>query len=176
MLLGFIIIALPPIAVVSALIYLPYLRYFNRRYGKRKFSYHFAKYTLIGYCISLVYLTILWQLPGSSFPPEHYFLNLRPFVWLYEVYDMGVKKMTQQLLLNIGMFIPYGLLLPLAVKRMRSFRKVALTVLCSTVAIETIQYFLGRSADIDDVIMNLTGGLLGYLFYTFLARRAENQK
>lgn len=173
MLSGFIIIALPPIAVLSALVYLPYLLYSNRRYGKQKFSYHFVKYTFIGYCISLVFLTILWQLPISTFPPEHYFLNLRPFVWMYEVYDMGVKKMTQQLLLNIGMFVPYGLLLPMAVKKMRSLRKVVLTILCSTVTIETMQYFLGRSADIDDVIMNLTGGLLGYLFYTILARRTE---
>lgn len=176
MLLGFVIAILPPIAAVSALIYLPYLLYSNRRYGKKKFSYHFIKYTFVGYCISLVYLTILWYYPDITFSPDHHFLNLRPFVWMYEVYDMGVKKMAEQLILNIGMFIPYGLLLPLAFRRMQSLWKVALNILCSTVMIETVQYFIGRSADIDDVIMNLTGGLLGYLLYTFLTRHTENQK
>ena len=36
---------------------------------------------------------------------------------------------------------------------------------------ETLQYFLGRSADIDDVIMNTLGGVIGYGAFR-LANRA----
>ncbi len=165
MLSGFLFAILPLIALLSALLYLPYLRYFDIHKGKQKLSYHFLRYTFLGYLLALLFLTIFWGISSYSFPPKHYFLNLRPFVWLYEVYDMGVKKMAEQLLLNIAMFIPYGFLLPMIFTKMRRFSRTVMTVLCSTVLIETVQYFLGRSADIDDVIMNFIGGLIGYLFF-----------
>ena len=78
--------------------------------------------------------------------------------------------MLRQLAMNIVMFIPYGLLLPIAFRLLRDWWKTGLAVLATTVTIETIQYFIGRSADIDDVIMNLTGGLLGYGLYCVLNR------
>ena len=40
-----------------------------------------------------------------------------------------------------------------------------MVVIATTTLIETMQYFIGRSADIDDVIMNTIGGLLGYLLF-----------
>lgn len=165
MLSSFLTFILPIIALISLLLYLPYVRYSNRHIGKQTLSYHFFRYTFLGYLISLLYLTIFWGISSYQFPTEYYFLNLRPFVWLYEVYDMGIKKMMEQLLLNIAMFLPYGFLLPIIFPKMRRFFRTAMTVLGTTVLIETVQYFLGRSADIDDVIMNFIGGLIGYLFY-----------
>ena len=63
-----------------------------------------------------------------------------------------------------------GLLLPLVFPGLRRFPKMALVVLATTVSIETFQFFIGRSADIDDVIMNLAGGLLGYAVFALLNR------
>jgi len=170
MILGYLILVLPYVAVISALVYLPYYFYSNHRYGRQTFLHHFVKYAFIGCCLSLIYLTLLWYYPDITFRPDYYFLNLRPFIWLNETYQMGVKRMAGQLLLNIGMFIPYGLLLPLAIKKMRKFWKAVIVVLCTTLAIETIQYFMGRSADIDDVIMNTVGGLLGYAIFALFNR------
>ena len=81
---------------------------------------------------------------------------------------MGTKKMVEKLILKIGMFITLGLLLRMAVKRCRHFWMVALVELSTTVGIETIQYFMGRSADIDDALMNFIGGVLGYFIYKVL--------
>ena len=88
---------------------------------------------------------------------------------------MGVKKMIAQLVLNVGMFIPLGLLLPMSIKNANHIRTVSVTVLCVTVGIEVIQYFMGRSADIDDVIMNFLGGLLGYLLFGILEKSFKNR-
>ena len=44
---------------------------------------------------------------------------------------------------------------------------VPLGFLCSC-SIEFIQFFIGRSTDIDDVILNTTGALLGYLLYVLV--------
>lgn len=88
---------------------------------------------------------------------------------------MGVKKMIAQLVLNVGMLIPLGLLLPMSIKNANHIRTVSVTVLCVTVGIEVIQYFMGRSADIDDVIMNFLGGLLGYLLFGILEKSFKNR-
>lgn len=174
MLLYYLIKVFPSIAIISAIVFSPFYVYINRRYGKQTFLYHLAKYALIGCLLSLIYLTLLWYYPNITFHPDYYFLNLRPFVWLYEVYDMGPKKMMVQLMMNIGMFIPLGLLLPTAVRRMRKLWKTSAVVLAITLIIEITQYFMGRSADIDDAIMNFVGGLIGYSLFTLFKCRIGN--
>jgi len=71
---------------------------------------------------------------------------------------------------NIVIFIPLGLLYPLCRKKKVGFIEALLVILSSTVAIEVIQFFFltSRRADIDDVILNLIGGLMGYLIYKWL--------
>lgn len=175
MILGYVIFALIPVAIVSFIVYLPYMIYSNKKYGKQPFFWHLAKYSLIGYIISLLYLTIFWMFPYIDFTPEYRFLNLKPFIWVKECYTMGWRKMTEQLLLNIAMFVPYGLILPIAVRKMRGFVKCISVILLTTVSIETIQFFIGRSADIDDVIMNLAGGIIGYMLFFIFSRLFENR-
>lgn len=171
MLISFFLLELPAIALVSGILYLPYLLWSKRRSGKQNLGFHLVRYAFLGYCLSLLYLTVLWYYPDITFFPECHMLNLRPFVWLTECYEMGPRKMAEQLLLNVGMFVPYGLLLPLVFPCLRRFPKTALVVLATTVSIETFQFFIGRSADIDDAIMNLVGGLLGYAIFALLNRR-----
>lgn len=170
MLLYYVLKVFPSIAIISAIIYIPFYVYIKRCYGKQIVLYHLAKYALIGCLLSLIYLTLLWYYPNITFHPDYYFLNLRPFVWVYEVYDMGPKKMMMQLMMNIGMFVPLGLLLPIAIKNMRKLWKTLAVTLSFTLVIEITQYFMGRSADIDDVIMNLIGGLIGYALFALLNR------
>lgn len=170
MLLGYLLLAFPKIAVVSAFVYLPWGWLAHRRRGKMPFLYHLARYALVGCLLSLAWLTVFWYYPDITFRPEAYFLNLRPFVWLYEGYDMSTENMVRQLVLNVCMFLPYGLLLPVTAKGLRRLWRTGAVVLGTTAAIETVQYFIGRSADVDDVLMNLLGGVLGYLLYALLNR------
>ena len=37
--------------------------------------------------------------------------------------------------------------------------------LIASLTIETVQYYIGRVFDIDDIILNLIGGILGFLVY-----------
>lgn len=60
------------------------------------------------------------------------------------------------------MFIPYGFLLPLAIEKLRKGWRTLLVVLGTTLMIEVLQLFAERSTDIDDMIMNFLGGLIGY--------------
>lgn len=175
MLIYYVLIVFPVTALVSLALYAP-IAFRARHLGKGGLLYHLPRYALVGCVLSLVYLTILWYYPDITFRPEHYFLNLQPFVWVTEVYDMGPRRMAAQLVLNIGMFVPYGLLLSMVFKKLRRALPAVLNVLLTTVSIETIQYFMGRSADIDDVIMNLVGGLLGYGFFILLDHRLRKSQ
>lgn len=168
MLLGYFVIAFPIIAVVSLFICYPIIANDKRRQSKRHTIRYVVLYAFIGYSLSLLYLTILWYYPNITFHPKYRFLNLKPFIWLSETYDMGTRKMIQQLTLNIGMFVPYGLLLPMVFKKLRNIFMQIIAVFLTTFSIETLQFLIGRSADIDDVIMNCLGGLSGYLCFKII--------
>ena len=63
---------------------------------------------------------------------------------------------------NIGLFIPFGVLGILVYYGKRHARRRLLllgVILCFT--IETVQSFIGRSSDVDDVILNIVGLLMG---------------
>ncbi|MFG2774167.1 VanZ family protein [Streptomyces sp. NPDC048350] len=65
---------------------------------------------------------------------------------------------------NILLGVPFGLLLPVVSPRSRGFVRVALLTVATMLLVELIQGALitGRAFDIDDVLLNTTGALLGY--------------
>lgn len=76
---------------------------------------------------------------------------------------------------NIAMFVPLGFILPLMSARFASFRAVLLASLATSVTIEILQFverFFGRTrfADIDDVILNVTGAVIGYAIFLIVRR------
>lgn len=66
-------------------------------------------------------------------------------------------------ILNIFMFMPLGFLLPFIWKEMRSPIKVLCAGAGYSFAIEICQLFNNRVTDIDDLIMNTLGAVLGYV-------------
>ncbi len=69
---------------------------------------------------------------------------------------------------NIGMFLPIGFFPALVGLRPRWW-KALLSGLCTSMAIETIQLFIGRGTDLDDLILNTAGAVLGYWLYGLLS-------
>lgn len=66
---------------------------------------------------------------------------------------------------NIVMFVPWGFGLPLLWKRRQRVRSVLLSSAALPFCIESCQLFIGRSVDIDDLILNFAGGCLGAGMY-----------
>ena len=78
---------------------------------------------------------------------------------------------------NIGVFVPIGFLLAYLYKS-----NIKKTILCGciiSVFIETVQLFLERTTDIDDVILNTIGTAVGFLIYKIIKKiqkkRTANQ-
>jgi glycopeptide antibiotics resistance protein len=74
---------------------------------------------------------------------------------------------------NIVLFLPLGFLLPLVARKINSFTAVFFTALFCSASIECIQYIersfgAYRSVDIDDVVLNILGTLLGWYFLCFV--------
>lgn len=98
-------------------------------------------------------------------------INLIPFGTIRRFWSRpGSDGFMINIVGNIAMFIPVGLLLPLLWKRWQSFGKIFLAGLLLPVMIEFCQLFLGRSVDIDDVLLNLGGVLLGYGLYCLIKK------
>lgn len=69
---------------------------------------------------------------------------------------------------NVVAFVPLGVFLPLLWRRIGIWPNL-LIVVCASVAVEIIQGLFALSApDIDDVILNTLGGLVGILPFTLL--------
>lgn len=168
MILFFLFRLLPATAVLSLILYLPVYLCNRKKYGKRPFVRHLSIYIFIGVLLSLLYATILIGISYITFKPSYYFLNLKPFTWINETYSMGFVKMIKELILNIIMLIPLGFILPIVFKSLRKCWKTVLSVMVIIACIETFQYFIGRSADVDDLIMNTIGGLVGYGIFALL--------
>ncbi|MGY1455127.1 VanZ family protein [Streptomyces sp. SS8] len=92
--------------------------------------------------------------------------NLRPGDSIRNYLDQPAFRDTvKQLGGNIALGVPFGVLLPVAWPRARGLLRVALLTMAVMVAVELVQGAVvpGRAFDIDDVILNTTGALLGYL-------------
>ncbi len=66
---------------------------------------------------------------------------------------------------NIVLFIPFGFFIPLLWHRFRSIGTMLLISFCIPLFIEGTQYFIGRSSDIDDVLLNAIAIFFGYGVY-----------
>ena len=66
------------------------------------------------------------------------------------------------LLGNVLILVPFGVLLPFAAPKADKWKWVFLWGSVLIVFVETVQYFIGRAADIDDYLLNMLGVLLGY--------------
>lgn len=95
-------------------------------------------------------------------------LNLIPFGfikdYIVDKQPLGIANIVG----NILMFIPMGIFLSMMGKR---FDKVLIFLIGSSVCIEVLQYVLIRGvSDIDDIILNYAGGLIGIGCYKISKR------
>lgn len=70
---------------------------------------------------------------------------------------------------NVILFAPFGFLPAVLWRGSRWYKALAIAV-CVTAAIESWQYFIGRTFDVDDLLLNAAGALLGWLLWLLLKK------
>ena len=94
--------------------------------------------------------------------------NLIPFREMFR-YDFGSRLFLKNVLGNIIMFLPYGFFTSYFLKEKRLIPILALTVITS-LTIESTQLMIGRVFDIDDILLNIVGGVLGHYLYILILK------
>ena len=103
---------------------------------------------------------------AAAFPLR---INLVPLVHLF---DYGnVRDIVWNVVGNAVMFIPSGIVLPIVYRQLNSFWKVAAAGAVISLCIEILQLpFPSRASDIDDLILNTLGVVVGYAIYVVFKR------
>jgi glycopeptide antibiotics resistance protein len=128
----------------------------------------------------LVVLAVLTLRPVGADVESNVRVNLRPLATILPALRHGPGTFAFAILIgNVLAFVPFGLLVPLAVRRI-PWLLVIVAGAALSATIELTQYALStnlgygyRRADIDDVIVNVTGTLVGLALYALIKLAAN---
>ncbi|TAH73840.1 MAG: VanZ family protein [Anaerolineaceae bacterium] len=94
----------------------------------------------------------------------HLFKEIKRFIKYRE--QIGFEGFIVNIFGNVIAFMPYGFLLPLLNKVYRKFYIIVILSFIFSLVIETAQLLLKVGVfDVDDILMNSLGGILGYLIF-----------
>lgn len=82
-------------------------------------------------------------------------------------YSVGSVKFYRNVVGNMIMFMPYGFFVSYFLRVKKPYVILILASIVS-VTIETTQLAIGRVFDVDDIMLNILGALLGYFVYKFI--------
>lgn len=83
----------------------------------------------------------------------------------------GIPEDFVNSVLNILLFLPLGVFLPFLYERFKSAKNVAVYGFLMSLSIELLQLFNAGITDVNDLIMNTLGAVLGYLLWKNAARK-----
>ena len=114
--------------------------------------------------ILIAYLVFLLDIALFQFPADHPTPNVVPFRSMINDFRHGGWPFVVNFVGNVVAFVPFGLLPPFILKRPVKLWTVLAFSLGVSVFIECGQLFSGRRVpDVDDLILNVAGGCLGYV-------------
>lgn len=89
--------------------------------------------------------------------------NLVPFREMFR-YPVGSENFNRQVIGNILLFMPFGFFATYYTK-IKKISSISFMSILISLTIEVVQKYIGRSFDVDDIILNVVGGILGFLVY-----------
>ena len=132
---------------------------------KNKIPIHFyqeiLKLGFVIYVMCLFYVVTFQDVSWSS-------SNFIPFKEMFR-YQFGSSLFFKNVVGNMIMFLPYGFFVSYFLKLKRPLSIFILTFITS-ITIETTQLMIGRVFDVDDILLNLIGGFLGFYMYKILEK------
>lgn len=162
-------------ATLFLIIYAIYDLIRNRK-EKNSLLMRLVFYSFIYYIINVLKLTLL----PITFIPIEVSVQLVPFYFVIESVNSGY--IARAYLENFILLLPLGLYLPLLFKRLRRLKLTILIVFLLSTSIETIQLIMGltfgshRTFNVDDIILNTSGALIGYLIFKIWSTLIEKYK
>lgn len=122
-----------------------------------------------GFLLFVLYLAAVFSVTGT---PSLFHLTFDPNLELVPFGDLLASPMGY--ILNVILFLPLGVFLPLLWEKGRSGKAVLLAGFGLSLCIELLQLFNSRATDVNDLITNTLGALLGYGGFLLLSKRLPN--
>lgn len=134
------------------------LRVFTILNTSKKFILHEELLLLL----FITYILFLFELVTS----RDVYMNGTNFVPFREMfrYPVGSENFNRQVIGNILLFMPFGFFATYYTK-IKKISSISFMSILVSLTIEVVQKYIGRSFDVDDIILNVVGGILGFLVY-----------
>lgn len=145
--------------ILSIISYI-FFRVINRVKFKNKINIK-HEFMLILFIIYLLILFNVITYPVNDYGDNNF--NLFKEIMRYKI---GSNLFIQNILGNILMFMPFGMFLN-AYFNIKRLPLIIITILYS-LSIEITQMIIGRVFDVDDIILNLVGAIIGWYFSKYI--------
>ena len=146
----------PTILISSVIVISLRLVYIFKNKEQFVFYKELLSLAFIIYVLCLFYVVTFQDVSWST-------SNFIPFKEMFR-YDFGSRLFIKNVLGNIVLFAPYGFFVGYFL-RLKKFKSALLMILIASVSIEVTQLLIGRVFDIDDIILNIIGGLIGFTVF-----------
>lgn len=146
----------PMLALFLTIIVVVRLTYILTHHHKVALYKEFYGLLAIIYLLVLYYLLLGTENTNSG-------INVIPFKEITR-YQFGSKAFMYNVVGNIVLFIPLGYIISDYLHSKKSIHIILISIIISLTA-ELIQFKIGRAFDVDDVLLNTIGGIIGYLGY-----------
>ena len=129
-----------------------------------------GKVLFVLYIIFVFYFLLISEIYGRTGEMQEYHYNLILFkeikrFWNYRK-QLGIFATATNLLGNVLIFLPLGFFMPMASKS-RSLLDTTFYSLALSLVIEISQLFMKVGCfDVDDLLLNTIGGMLGYIVFS----------
>ena len=149
-------------------LFIVYIFMFYKRWKVKGKDILFVNTTMYIYLSFVLYFTLMPIITSLPFVFNHSYvpMNLVPFIDV----SSGRGDFIRQIVLNVIMTIPFGFLLPLVKNEKINLIQIIFYTFLLSLSIEILQPLINdfRSSDITDLITNILGGIIGYIFYLIL--------
>lgn len=129
---------------------------------------HFTLYQELLTLSFIIYILCLFQVVTFQDTVSWSSNNFIPFKEMFR-YRLGSRLFLKNVLGNVLLFMPFGFFSSYYLKFKKPWVILGLTLVTSF-SIEVIQMAIGRVFDVDDILLNIIGGYLGFLVYSFISK------
>lgn len=135
------------------------------------------------YLAVLCYFLFIAERMGRTYSERVYHYNLMPLkeiirFWTYR-HTLGFWSVMLNLVGNVAAFIPFGMFLPRLFRPCRRFVVTVVLAFEFSLCVEILQLvWKVGSFDVDDILLNTLGGVLGFFMYrifVWVKGRAQRQ-
>ena len=144
--------------IVMAVIIAVLLRTTDLIVNKKKLVIHeeLISLSFIIYILCLFYIVTFQDVNWST----HNFVPFREILR----YDIGSGLFYKNIFGNMLLFVPYGIFIARYLKLKEPLILIIIAFITS-LSVEVIQFLIGRVFDVDDIILNVVGCVLGFSLY-----------